>query len=252
MRQFKKDNLLVKLFDTRDEMGKTAADEAADVIKSLLGKKAEINMIFAAAPSQDEFLRYLAAEPGIDFSRINAYHMDEYIGLAKDAPQGFGNYLKEHIFSKCPFKSVHYLNGQASDAEAECRRYSDMLGRVHIDVVCMGIGENGHIAFNDPRNADLDDPKSVKTVALDDVCRRQQVNDGCFGAFDEVPKTAMTLTVSMLTSADYHFCIVPTGRKAKAAKRMLEGEISAECPASVLRRAPHATLYLDKPAASLL
>jgi glucosamine-6-phosphate deaminase len=252
LQEFRKDKLLVEIFDTRDEMGKKAASDAGKVIKALLAKKPEINMIFAAAPSQDDFLKYLAADKDIDFTRINAYHMDEYIGLDHDAPQGFGNYLKEHIFGICPFKTVHYLNGQASDPQAECRRYSDMLGKVHIDIVCMGIGENGHIAFNDPRNADLNDPKSVKTVALDDVCRQQQVNDGCFDAFGEVPKMAMTLTVSMLMSADYHFCMVPTDRKAKAAKRMIEGEISAECPASVLRRAPHATLYLDGPAASLI
>lgn len=252
MKEFMKDKLAVKAFVTRDEMGKIAAQDAAAAIKMLLKEKPEISMIFAAAPSQDDFLKYLREDKEIDFTRINAYHMDEYIGLDKDAPQGFGNYLKEQIFGKCPFKSVHYLNGQNPDPQAECARYSALLAKTHIDIVCMGIGENGHIAFNDPANADFSDPKSVKTVMLDDVCRQQQVNDGCFASFDKVPKMAMTLTVPMLMSADWHFCVVPTDRKAKAVKRMLEGSVSSECPATILRRAPHATLYLDAQGASLL
>ena len=252
MKEFAKNKLKVKQFDTRDEMGRAAAADAAEVIKTLLREKAEINMIFAAAPSQDDFLKYLREDKEIDFTKINAYHMDEYIGLDKDAPQGFGNYLKENIFGKCPFKSVHYLNGQNPDPEAECARYSSLLAKVHIDIVCMGIGENGHIAFNDPANADFSDTKSVKTVRLDNICRQQQVNDGCFENFDKVPAMAMTLTVPMLMSADWHFCVVPTDRKAKAVKRMLEGTVSQQCPASILRRAPHATLYLDAQSASLI
>jgi glucosamine-6-phosphate deaminase len=252
LKEFKRDNLEVKEYADRDEMGKDAALDAAAVIKALIAKKSEISMIFAAAPSQDEFLKYLSEDEEIDFSKINAYHMDEYIGLKSDAPQGFGNYLKEHIFGKCPFKSVHYLNGQNPDPEAECARYAALLGKTHIDIVCMGIGENGHIAFNDPANADFSDPKKVKTVKLDEICRQQQVNDGCFDSIDSVPRLAMTLTVPMLMSADWHFCIVPTDRKARAVKRMIDGSISAECPASVLRRAPHATLYIEARSASLL
>jgi glucosamine-6-phosphate deaminase len=252
LQQYKKDRLLVKEFATRDEMGKAAATDVAAVVKALLANKSAINMIFAAAPSQDEFLAYFSSDLEIDFSRINAFHMDEYIGLAEDAPQAFGNYLKTHIFGKCPFHSVNYLNGQNPDFERECRRYSSLLSQVKVDIVCMGIGENGHIAFNDPQNADFKDKQVVKVVKLDEICRQQQVNDGCFSTISEVPELAMTLTVPTLMNADYHFCIVPTDRKAKAAREMLNGEILSGCPASILRTAPDAILYLDTQSASLL
>lgn len=251
MKEFKKDLLSVKTFDSEKDMGKAAADDVEKVIQKLFEHKKTINMIFAAAPSQNEFLHYLSRRK-IDFSRINAFHMDEYIGLEKDAPQGFGNYLKEHIFSKAQFKSVHYLNGQNPDPKEECERYASLLKQYKIDIVCMGIGENGHIAFNDPQNADLNDPMTVKVVNLDNVCRQQQVNDGCFTGFDLVPQTAMTLTIPTLMNADYHFCIVPSDRKAQAVYDTLNGEISAKCPASVLRKAPNATLYLDADSASKL
>jgi glucosamine-6-phosphate deaminase len=249
LQQLKKDKLLVKTFTTRDEMGKAAAADVAAVIKKLFKTKPTINMIFAAAPSQDEFLAYFSANPEIDFSRINAFHMDEYIGLDKDAPQGFGNYLKEHIFGKCPFRSVHYLNGQNPDSQEECRRYASLLEQYTIDIVCMGIGENGHVAFNDPQNADFHDPLAVKVVSLDEICRQQQVNDGCFQSLGQVPKTAMTLTIPTLMHAAYHFCMVPSGRKAQAIYDTLNGEITAKCPASILRTVPSVILYLDKQSA---
>lgn len=252
MQQFTNDKLSVKRFESRDEMGRTAAADVSAVVRQLLERKSTVSMIFAAAPSQDDFLKYFSTDSEIDFSRIHAFHMDEYIGLDKDAPQGFGNYLKQHIFGKCPFRSVHYLSGQNPDPEAECRRYASVLPREGVDIVCLGIGENGHIAFNDPQNADLRDSQVVKVVKLDAVCRQQQVNDGCFQSLDEVPKMAMTLTVPTLRNAAYHFCIVPTERKAKAVYKMLHGAISADCPASVLRAAPHAVLYLDAESASLL
>lgn len=252
MQQFKKDKLIVKEFTTRDEMGRAAAADVVSVIKELLKEKTVINMIFAAAPSQDDFLSCFSSSSEIDFSRINAYHMDEYIGLPKDAPQGFGNYLKQNIFGKCPFRSVNYLNGQNPDPQAECKRYAALLEQTKIDIVCMGIGENGHIAFNDPQNAEFEDPQIVKAVNLDGICRQQQVNDGCFESLDQVPKMAMTLTIPTLMKADYHFCIVPTNRKAKAAYDMLNGKISVQCPASILRTAPHAILYLDAQSASRL
>jgi glucosamine-6-phosphate deaminase len=250
MEQFQKDSLTVKKCVSHDELGKTSADDVTEVVLKLLKKKATISMIFAAAPSQDDFLQRFSENKEIDFLRINAFHMDEYIGLDHNAPQEFGNYLKEHIFGKCPFKSVHYLNGQNAYPQEECKRYASLLEQYTIDIVCMGIGENGHIAFNDPMNADFHDPLAVKVVNLDEICRQQQVNEGCFQNLDLVPKTAMTLTIPTLMNADYHFCIVPSSRKAQAVYDTINGEISAKCPGSILRAAPHAILYLDEQSAS--
>ena len=167
------DKLTVKVYSTRDEMGRAAAAEAAAAIKAAIAEKGEINMIFAAAPSQNEFLSYLIADKGIDFSKINAFHMDEYIGLASDAPQGFANFLRERLFDRVPFASVNTIDSSA-DPQAECDRYGALLKAHPCDIVCMGIGENGHIAFNDPPVADFNDPAAVKVVALDEICRRRR------------------------------------------------------------------------------
>ena len=171
------DKLQVRVLDTRDEMGKAAASSAASCLRAILKQKPYANVIFAAAPSQNEMLHHLVQESDIDWTRVNAFHMDEYIGLAPDAPQAFGNYLREHIFSLVPFGSIHYLNGQAENPAEECERYSRLLREYPADMVCLGIGENGHIAFNDPWVADFNDPALVKVVPLDQVCRQQQVND---------------------------------------------------------------------------
>lgn len=243
-------NFAVNIFETRKEMGQYAAAECAGCIKDLLKIKKEINMIFAAAPSQNEFLEALAADKTIDFSSINAFHMDEYVGLGKTTPQRFGEFLRTHIFDLVNFKSVHYLN--TDDEESECRRYAELLKEYPVDIVCMGIGENGHIAFNDPHAAKFDDSSAVKIVELDEICRRQQVNDGCFENIDDVPKKALTLTVPALKAAAHHFCIVPSATKAEAVKRTIMGEITEKCPATVLRLCPDARIYLDNESSSLL
>lgn len=245
LKEFSVDLLSVKILSDRKSMGKYAAAQIAEQIRQLLAKKEEVNIIFAAAPSQNETLDALIAEKGIDWSRINAFHMDEYVGLPADAPQGFGNFLKAAIFSRLPFKSVNYLNGLAEDIDAECARYSALLKQNPTDLVCMGIGENGHIAFNDPDVADFNDAKMVKAVALDDVCRQQQVNDGCFKAIGDVPTHALTLTIPTLVAAPHLFCMVPAKTKADAVFHTLRGEISERCPASILRRQPHAVLFCD-------
>lgn len=251
-KEFLADKLSVKIYNSREEMGIGAAGEAIAYIKSLLDKKDEINMIFAAAPSQNEFLSALIADAGIDWSKINAFHMDEYIGLEEDAPQGFGNFLRDRIFGKVNFKSVNYLKGSAPDPEGECTRYSGLLSEREIDVVCMGIGENGHIAFNDPHVAEFNDPKLVKVVELDHKCRTQQVNDGCFNAIDQVPTHALTLTIPALMRGGQLFCIVPAKTKAEAVRNTVRGEISEACPASILRNHDKAVLYLDGDSSSLL
>ena len=252
MKTFIKDKLTVNVYDSRSEMGKAAAKDIKDKIVMLLKEKAEINMIFAAAPSQNEVLASLVADKDIEWGRINAYHMDEYIGLDKDAPQGFGNFLKAHIFGLAPFKSVSYIDISASDPDKESERYSALLEANPTDIVVMGIGENGHIAFNDPPVADFNDSKKVKPVKLDEICRNQQVNDGCFKSIEEVPAHALTLTVPTLVSAPYLFCIVPAKTKAWAVKETLTGAIDEHCPASILRTRDNAVLYLDPDSASML
>ncbi len=237
--------LTLKKYETRQEMGQAAAKEAAAKIKELLATKSSISIIFAAAPSQNEFLETLAADSSIDFTRINAYHMDEYVGLHKDAPQGFGNFLKDRLFSKVPFKSVNYIDGQAPDPQAECKRYEGLLREAKIDIVCMGIGENAHIAFNDPHVAFFNDKDGVKLVDLDETCRMQQVNDGCFKTLADVPKTAITLTIPTLVNADWIFCMVPAKTKAQAVKNSLTETISEKYPASILRTKPNAIMYVD-------
>ena len=233
-------------------MGQAAANDIAAKIKECLSKKDEISMIFAAAPSQNEVLASLVADKSIDWTRVNAYHMDEYLGLDASAPQRFGNFLSDHIFSLVPFKSVNYIGSDAPDVEGECQRYGDMLKAAKVDIVVMGIGENGHIAFNDPPVADFNDQKKVKPVKLDEICRQQQVNDGCFATINDVPKMAITLTCPTLFSGDYLFCIVPAPTKANAVKATVCGEIGEACPATILRRHSNAILYLDPDSSALL
>lgn len=251
-REFQVDQLRVRAYDSRALMARGAAEEAARALRQALAEKDELNVIFAAAPSQSEFLEALSKQPGIDWTRVNAYHMDEYVGLPENTRQSFVHYLETNFWSKVPLHTVNRLNTAAKDAQAECERYAGLLAKAEIDVVFMGIGENGHIAFNDPGTADFSDPKKVKVVRLETVCRNQQVHDGCFASLEQVPEYAMTLTVPVLFSGRRLFCIVPAKTKARAIYDTLRGEISEKCPASILRRHPDACLYLDPDSASLL
>lgn len=244
IRTFKKDKLIVNVYNSRVELGKSAAMEAAAYLRALLAQKKEVYAVFAAAPSQSDFLSELATAPDIAWERVHAMHMDEYVGLSADAPQRFGNFLKRSIFDKVPFASVHYIKAEKTPEQA-CAAYEKLLSEHDIDIVFMGIGENGHIAFNDPHVADFNDPHLIKKVDLDLVCRKQQVNDGCFACLDEVPQYALTLTIPTLFSANRIFCIVPASTKAQAVKTTLFGEISPQCPASILRNHDYATLYVD-------
>ncbi len=250
VRIMKVEQLQAKVYVDRAGLGRAAGEAAAAKLRELLAKK-PVSVIFAAAPSQNEFLETLVAAKGIDWSRVTAFHMDEYVGLPGSAPQSFGRWLRDRIFDKVKPGRVHYLDGMAKDAERECVRYSALLSEAPPDITCMGIGENGHLAFNDPPVADFKDPKAVKVVELDLASRKQQVNDGCFDHLEAVPKTAMTLTIPTLLSAPWIYCMVPGPRKAPAVKRTLEGSISVECPATILRRHERAVLYLDKDSASL-
>ncbi len=239
------DKLRVKQFSTRDEMGAAAAGDAEPIICDIIEKKGEINIIFAAAPSQNETLYHILQSEKIDWTRVNALHMDEYIGLEKGDPRTFGSYLYEHVFAHKPFKSVNYVRGYADDIDTECARYTDLLRKMPPDVVFLGIGENGHIAFNDPWVAKFDDPVAIKEVELDRACRVQQVNDGCFPTLDDVPTHALSLTIPTLMSAKHLFCTVPAPTKAEALKNTVYADITEDCPASIMRTHDSVTLYCD-------
>ena len=245
IKEFKKDLLTCRIYETREVMGASAASDVRDAMLKLLEEREYINMIFAAAPSQNEVLSSLVAYKDIPWERVNAFHMDEYIGLPAGAPQSFGNFLKNAIFDKLPFRSVNLIDSTTEDIDGECERYSKLLADYPVDIVCLGIGENGHIAFNDPGVADFKDTALVKKARLDEVCRQQQVNDGCFASIDAVPKYALTLTVPALTRGKYMFCVVPAKTKANAVRSTLLGEITDMCPASILRTHSGAILYCD-------
>ncbi len=240
------DALETAIYQTRAEMGEAAAAAAADAIRAVIAQKGSANVIFAAAPSQNEMLEALLASD-LDFSRIHAFHMDEYVGLDQTAPQSFASYLTAHLFAKAPFGAVELID---ACSERGCADYAALLAQYPPDVVCMGIGENGHIAFNDPPVADFNDPLTIKVVALDEVCRMQQVHDGCFPTLEAVPTHALTLTVPTLMSAKHLICTVPAPTKARAVKAMLQGPIGEACPATALRRHAHALMFLDADSAS--
>jgi glucosamine-6-phosphate deaminase len=244
--------LRVRRFPSRDALGQAAAAAVAETIIALLKEKETVNIIFAAAPSQNEMLDALVKKEGIDWARVNAFHMDEYIGLPAFAEQTFGTYLKNRIFSLLPFHHVYYLNGAADNLEAELKRYEDLLQHYPTDIVCMGIGENGHLAFNDPPVADFNDPALVKRVELEDRCRQQQVNDGCFTTLEEVPVYALTLTIPALLKAAYVCCCVPGVKKAQAVYDTLHEEMNERFPSTILRTHPNATLYIDEQSGQLL
>ena len=251
IKELQKGRLKVKISESRAELGRFAAKEVAEYIIELLSCKDEVNIIFASAPSQNEFLAGLLEYP-IDWLKINAFHMDEYVGIDQEAPQAFGKFLKDRVFSKVKLKSANYFNAKAEDPEEECRRYASLLKQMPADMVFLGIGENGHLAFNDPHVAFFDDPKDVKVIDLDPACRQQQINDGCFQKLDDVPVDAYTITIPELLYVNKLFAIVPAKAKANAIKGTCDGPITTECPASILRTHRDCTLYVDTDSASLI
>jgi glucosamine-6-phosphate deaminase len=241
----------VQVYEERRLMGAAAASQVAQKIRHLLKQSSsELRIVLAAAPSQNELYEGLVQEQGIDWSRVNAFHMDEYIGLAASAPQCFGRYLTERLFSRVNPGRVELLDGLA-EVEQECQRYSALLSESPIDIVCLGIGENGHIAFNDPPVADFTDPQLVKGVELEQACRRQQVNDGCFTRLEEVPTHALTLTVPALLAGRHLYGIVPGVSKRSALRAALRDSISPACPATILRTHPNITMFTDRDAFGL-
>jgi len=234
----------LKRFASRVPLGAAAAVDIAAALRKVLARPGPARMVFASAPSQAETLAALACAPRIDWSRVHAFHMDEYIGLASDAPQRFGNWLHQHFLSRVPVGAAHLIE-PGPDPRAAAAQYAARLAEAPIDIVCLGIGVNGHIAFNDPPVADFEDPLAVKIVTLDAVCRQQQVDEACFARLEDVPMRAITLTVPRLLDAAHLFCMVPGAIKRTAVAAALHGPISTECPASALRRHPDCTLYVD-------
>ena len=241
----------IKVYDAREEMGRNAAEEAGETLRKFIREKKEVNCIFAAAPSQNEFLKYLVLQE-VEWSKVNVFHMDEYIGLEKGDVRSFSSFLIEKIFGKFHFKSVNTINGDAKNINREIERYSNLLNTFPVDITFMGIGENGHIAFNDPHIANFHDVELMKIVDLDLKCRMQQVHDGCFQDIDQVPKYAVTLTIPALMRAEKVFCVVPSETKAEAVKNTIMGEISVKCPATIMRRHFDSTLFLDNDSAKFI
>jgi glucosamine-6-phosphate deaminase len=249
---FAVEKLQVKIFSNRREMGKTAGQSVAEKMREILKERKALSIVFASAPSQNEFLEELSQSPGIDWNKVTAFHLDEYIGLLPDGPQSFGHFLQVRLFEKVHPGHVYYLNGMAEDLDAECKRYAGLLRNHSLDVACIGIGENGHLAFNDPPFANFQDPLLVKVVELDLVSRKQQVRDGCFQNLEEVPQKAITLTIPAILSAKFIYCMVPGPTKAEAVKRTLQDSVSTDCPATILRKRENAILFLDRDSAKLV
>jgi glucosamine-6-phosphate deaminase len=253
-RRFLRERLAVEVHRDRASLGLAAARAVAAHLRDLIATQGEARVIFACAPSQDEFLAALTnpARCGVavTWERVTAFHMDDYVGLPGTHPQSFRHYLKTHLLDRVPVGAFHPLRAEEADLDAVCADYAALLDKRPIDLICLGIGENGHIAFNDPPVADFDDPVSVKRVALDEACRRQQVNDGCFPTFADVPTHSLTLTVPVFRRARRLSVHVPGPRKAAAVRATLHDPLSTACPATILRTHPQATLHLDAASAA--
>jgi glucosamine-6-phosphate deaminase len=253
--EFVVDVLRVAVFEDRAQMGRAAAQAVAQAITRRQAEADWVNVIFAAAPSQDELLAALVAAQGIDWSRVVGFHMDEYLGLDAEHPASFRRYLQEHLFRLVglPEDRLRLIPGEHAERPLKtCLVYEDVLLAEPPDIVCAGIGENGHLAFNDPPVADFLDPVRIKVVRLDAACRLQQVHDGGFLRIEDVPTHAYTLTVPALLSAPVVVVVVPGPRKAEAVLNTLRGPVAEGCPASALRRHPGAVLYLDRDSARLV
>jgi glucosamine-6-phosphate deaminase len=251
-KEFKKDNLTVKIYESRDQMGRSVAKDGAEKIKQLISSKEAINIMFATGRSQDDFLKYIVKEKDIEWKKVNAFHMDEFIGVGSGYPQIFGLDLKKRLFDKLNFKEVFYINGNAEDVKTETNRYADLLIKHTLDIVFLGIGENGHIAFNDPHIADFNDPEILKVVDMDEICRNQQVRDRYFKSLNEVPFSAITVTIPTIFNTGSAFITVPGISKADIIKKVMKCPIDEKVPAAIMRTHNNAILYLDSDSASLI
>ena len=242
--------LKINVYDSAEDLAVSAASEAQKFLRAAIAIKGRAAAIIATGNSQLLFLEKLTALSGIDWSLVTLFHMDEYLGIAEDHKASFRRYIRENVVEKIHPRAVHYIRGDSVEPIKECLRYEALVTTTGIDMICMGIGENGHIAFNDPPVADFKDEEGVKIVKLDEACRAQQVGEGHFPSIDAVPQYALTLTIPILVNADKILCIVPDRRKADAVAATVHGPVGKECPASVLRRQKQATLFLDQESSS--
>jgi len=251
MKTLQIDKLNIAIYEQKSEMALAAAEHVAAILAGAIRENGAANVILATGASQFEFVEYLKSMP-LDWSAITVFHLDEYKGMAITHPASFRKYLKERILDHVQPARVYYLEGDAADIEAETRRYEELLRRHDIAVACIGIGENGHIAFNDPPVADFADPRLVKVVELDEACRRQQLGEGWFPALADVPTHALSLTIPAIMRCQAISCVVPDQRKADAVYKALYGPVATSCPASILRQHPNTTLFLEPDSASRL
>ena len=241
----KKDALPVSVYQTNQEMGAAAADDAAAVLQAAIQARGQANIIIATGNSQLTFLEALSKKPGIDWKKVNVFHMDEYVGIPADHPASFPLFLRRHIIDQVKPGKFYPIVGQAKDPEKTCAEYERLLRAHPADLCALGIGENGHLAFNDPPLARFDETRWVHVVTLADSCKRQQVGEGHFKTIDDVPNQAISLTIPALLSAKSVLAIVPEARKAEIVYQTLNGPVSPLCPASILRQTAHAHLFLD-------
>ncbi len=245
-------NLGLSVYESRKAMGNAVAEDVARRLRALAAERETVPVIFATGESQLATLEALTTMEGIPWSQVIGFHMDEYLGISEDHPASFRNYLREHLTRRVPQLRFHAINGSDGDPDKVCREYAQLL-RDHPPLLCLlGIGENGHLAFNDPAEADFHDPEDAKVVALDSVCRQQQVNEGWFPTLEAVPRQAITLTVPTLMRVPELFASVPGPRKAHVLRRAVEEPVSVQCPATILRTHPSATVYLDRASAAEL
>jgi glucosamine-6-phosphate deaminase len=241
----------IQIFNSRLELAQAAATNAADLIRQAIAARGQAFLIAATGASQFEFLDALVLQPDIDWSRVTFFHLDEYVALPKSHPASFRRYLQERIVDRVHPAAFHFLNGDVADPAAECRRVGELISRQAIDAAFVGIGENGHLAFNDPP-ADFETEEPYLIVKLDDACRGQQVGEGWFQTIEEVPTHAISMSIQQILKARTVLCVVPELRKAKAVRDCLELEVSPLHPASILQQHPAATIYLDHDSAALL
>lgn len=241
----------IRRFPTSTELADAAAAQATEALTRAINARGRARIVAATGSAQFEFLSVLTRTPGIDWGRVEMFHLDEYVGLSADHPASFRRFLLERLIRPAGIGTYHLLDGDTGDPEAVCERVGRELQAAPVDVTFMGIGENGHIAFNDPP-ADFETERPYIVVELDEVCRRQQVGEGWFASLAEVPTRALSMSVKQLLRSDELICIVPQSRKAKAVQAALEGPITPMVPASILRTHPNVTLYLDAESSSLL
>ena len=252
VKSFQAESMKVNVYDNNILMGQAASDFVTEKLAAAIEQNGKANLILATGASQFQFIDAFKKEPAVDWSKITVFHMDEYKDMSDQHPASFRKYLRERILNEVKPAEVYYMKGDAENIDEELNRYENLLKNNPVDVACIGIGENGHIAFNDPPVADFNDPRLVKVVELDDACRRQQMGEGWFKTFEDVPTHALSLTIPAIMNCKAISCVVPDKRKADAIYKTLNNPVDTACPATILRTHPDTAVFLDPNSASKL